>query len=225
MVTFITNNKEACDKEVAEVITKSINKILQTKESTVLGVVGGRSVSGVFQALRSKPVPWGRVHIFMIDERMVPITDSESNFHLAKQNFLNDLIKKGVLSEDNIHPFRVEQGIEEYQQELENYGGVFDIILLSSGEDGHVGALFPKYSVKDKGKFFITINHSPKPPPKRMTASVNLLKRSKVAIILFYGESKKEAYEKFNNDEISLTNCPAKLVLGIEECFVATDLE
>src|SRR3989344_1021449 len=225
MVTVIANpKKELCDKEVAKVIAKSIHKILQTKDTVVLGIVGGRSVSGIFQALRTKPVPWGHIHIFVVDEGITR-DNQNSNFQLAKKDFLDELIKKGILPKENIHPFLIEKGIKQYQQELQKYGGVYDIILLSSGEDGHVGALFPNYSVKDKGEFFVPMKDAPKPPKERMSASLHLLKKSKVAIVLFYGEAKREAYDQFNNDEVSIIDCPAKLVLEIKESFAVTDLE
>jgi 6-phosphogluconolactonase len=226
MVTLIANKKENCDVEVAKLIRNSIQKLLQTKNSVVLGIVGGRSVSGIFNELKTKNVTWGRVHIFMVDERMVPLTSTDSNFKLLSENLLEELIDRGVLPSENIHPFKVRRGIEEYQKELEKYGGQYDIILLSSGEDGHVGALYPNHhSVKDRSEFFITMDDSPKPPKFRITASLKLLKKSNIIIVLFYGEGKKKAYGKYNDDDISVKECPAKLVNEVKEGYVVTDLE
>ena len=98
--------------------------------------------------------------------------------------------------------------------------------MLSSGEDGHVAALFPDHhSIKDKSEYFFTMGDSPKPPPERMTASLSLLKKSTIAIVLFYGEDKKDAYERFHDENLSIYNCPAKFVEEVDEGYVGTNLE
>ena len=45
----------------------------------VLGLVGGRSVSGVYKKLARESVNWKNVHMFMVDERFVPLFSKESN--------------------------------------------------------------------------------------------------------------------------------------------------
>lgn len=227
MVTIIScRKKEDCDKKVANLIRDSILKLLQKKQQVVLGLVGGRSVSGIYQELKKKSIPWGQVQIFMVDERMVAITDKESNFQLISENLTKELIKKGVLPTENVHPFDYKRGINNYREQLNHYGGRYDFLLLSSGEDGHVGALYPNHhSIKDKSEFFLTMKDSPKPPKERMTASLSLLKKSDIMIVLFYGKEKRTVYELFNNDELTITDCPAKLVNEIKEGYVVTDLE
>ncbi len=49
--------------------------------------------------------------------------------------FLNKLIEKGQLSEDNLHPFRYypnknDYGLEGYNEEFDSFGGKFDILLF-----------------------------------------------------------------------------------------------
>jgi len=210
MTEIIYNsNKEEIFKLVADKISESIEKLLKTQDKVILAVPGGRSVASIFEQIKNELIDWEKVHLFMIDERRVPLDDDESNFKIAKEHIVDKL----NLNPNNVHPYKVNEGISKYQSELEKQGGVYDIILLSSGEDGHVAALFPNHhSIKDSLEYFIEMDDSPKLPPKRMTSSKKLLERSKIGIILFVGEGKKQAYSNFKNSELNVEQCPAKLI-------------
>lgn len=213
--------KEKISAMVADIIKDEIDEILVEKDFVVLGVPGGRSVESVYNELAKRDIPWEKVHLFMVDERKVKLDDKESNFKI-----LDDTLLSAVeVPEGNVHPFKIEEGISSYKDELDRYGSVFDIILLSSGEDGHVGALAPEHhSVEDESESFIEMDDSPKPPLKRMTMSRKLLMRSKAAILLFIGEGKKEAYSLFRDAGVTYEQCPAKLVQDLPRCYVLTDI-
>ena len=48
---FYDNLKET-SKKAADIIAQSINKLLNTQRQVVLGIPGGRSVSGIFKKLK-----------------------------------------------------------------------------------------------------------------------------------------------------------------------------
>ena len=161
----------------------------------------------------------------MVDERLVPIEDEESNFRLIYQ-VLNPIIPK-----ENLHPYIFDTdnnsyGIKPYEEEIKQFGGNFDIVLVSAGEDGHIASLYPNHpSISDSSEYYIYVHNSPKPPAIRMSASKNMILRSKIGIVLFYGEIKKEAYLNFLNKKLDYTYCPAKLISEISESHIITDLK
>jgi 6-phosphogluconolactonase len=197
---------------------------LEQKE-VVIGVPGGRNITPILNYLIKEKLPWEKIHIFMVDERLVPIDNEESNFRLIKE-ILNHFIPK-----ENLHPFIYDSessyfGIKSYEDEINKYGGDFDIVLVSAGEDGHIASLYPNHpSISDNSEHYIFVDNSPKPPLRRMSASKNMILRSKIGIVLFYGEIKREAYLNFLNKELDYTNCPAKLLSELSESYVITNLE
>lgn len=218
-------DKTEGDQKAVDLIVDSLKSLLQSQDKVVLAIPGGRSVSGIFSLLKEQELPWPKIHLFWVDERMVHLTDAESNYRLAKETFLDHLVQQRLIPPENIHPFDVQKGIVAYQKELELYGGRYDVILLSSGEDGHAGALFPNHhSILDQSKFFLIMDDSPKPPPARMTMSASLAKKAQVGLILFYGEAKRSAWEKFNDHLVDVSACPAKLVYLMKEGYAVTDL-
>lgn len=160
----------------------------------------------------------------MVDERLVPIYEEESNFRLINQ-VLNQIIPK-----ENLHPYIFDKdnnsyGIKAYEEEIKKFRGKFDIVLVSAGEDGHIASLYPNHpSISDSSDYYIYIDNSPKPPNLRMSASKNMILRSKIGIILFYGEIKKDAYLNFLNKNMDYISCPAKLISEIPESYVITNL-
>jgi 6-phosphogluconolactonase len=229
--TFNEKTTEDAYQKAAEKIEGSINRLLKTHGTINLAVPGGRSVAGIFNYLKNKEIDWQKIHIFMIDERLVEITDSESNFLLVQKHLTDELIKKGKMSQENLHPFILDEtesdhGIINYENEIKRQGAKYDIILLSSGEDGHVGGLYPNHhSIKNNSNFYLAFNDSPKPPKYRMSSSRKLLLSADSAVLLFLGEGKKEAFEKFKNDSLELFECPAKIVNYIENSFVITQFK
>ena len=225
MMTNIFYEKETIFEKTSKLIKESINKTLMIKDKIILGLPGGRNISSILNQLKKETIDWKKVHVFMVDERLVPIDSPDSNYHLIKK-CLSDIIPV-----DNLHPFIFDEGklnysLEKYQQEIENFGGVYDIVLLSSGEDGHIGSLFPNHpSIHDNSDFFILIENSPKPPKNRMGISKNFLLKSKIGLIFFIGDTKREAYVKFLDNNIGYENCPAKFISNLPESYVLTNIK
>lgn len=211
--------------KTSKLLKRAITDILLEKDQVIVGLPGGRNIFPILSLLRFEPLSWEDIHIFMVDERLVPIASVESNFNVINRSF-------SVISEKiNLHPFNYDDnytdyGISHYKDEIKNLGGKYDIILLSSGEDGHIASLFPKHpSIFSDEEYYILVENSPKPPEKRMSITKNFLKKSNIAILLFSGEEKKKALQNFVNDKIKYTDCPAKLINEIPENYVLTNID
>ena len=198
----------------------------QTK--VILGFVGGNTVIPLLKRLKKAKIAWKDVHIFMLDERLLPITNKNSNFKQAYDILLKPLIKEGKLPEENIHPFvpdktKANYGINSYSNKLKKLGGKIDIAILSSGEDGHIASLFPNKVNQAKGKYFSIVKDSPKPPKLRMTATKSLITNSDTAILLTIGKNKNKARQDLENKDLDSNQSPQKLILSINNSYVLTD--
>lgn len=210
-------------------------KKLSFKENVVVGVCGGRSVVEFYKdVVRNKnnisKNIWRKINFFFVDERVVSKNSEESNYKLVLENLFKGLIKAKLVSWKQVHRFRAERDIKlelkNYTNLFNRFGGGFDIIVLSSGEDGHVASLFPGYRLlMGKGKRYLYLEDSPKAPARRITVSSDLIKDAKSGLMFFVGEGKREAYRKFKNPKVRVWDCPAKLARKIRELYVVRDLE
>lgn len=223
-------NADLLPQRVAQHLGERLRDLLARRGSVNIAVPGGRSVKKIFAMLRQAQVDWARVHFFVVDERLVPLDHPDSNYTLLREHLVDPLAREGLISSENVHPFTFDpavpdRGARAYEAALAKQGFRFDIVLLSSGEDGHVGALFPDHhSVRNAHHGFIIMDDSPKPPAGRMTASLSLMLTAEFGVLLFAGEAKREAFAKFNDPAIPAVECPAKLVVGMKNATVFTDL-
>lgn len=201
----------------------------------VLAVCGGRSIVGLLEAMARQPqgMPesdWRRLQWFMVDERLVPLDHEDSNYRLVHELFFSDAVERGLLLEEQLHPFRCRPelpdcGASEYEAELAEYGGSFDIACLGAGEDGHVAGMFPGGPwLEQPEKQFIVFDNSPKPPAERMTCTPALLRRSGLVLGLFVGEGKRDALDRFHRKDLTIAECPAKILLDVPESLLISDL-
>lgn len=225
-----TGNRGDLDARAARELAAAIDDAVARRGRAVLGLVGGRSVGGLYAALAAHDLPWERVHVFVADERLVPTTSPESNFRLVRDDLLAGPISRGRFPPANAHacepdPAAPGPAVEKYGGELERLGGRFDAVVLSAGEDGHCASLFPGHpSIDDPGPGFILVEGSPKPPARRVSASRMLLGRSRLAILVVYGEEKRGALARLRDPALGVRDCPAKLVAAIERGYLLTDL-
>jgi len=228
--TFIRDkDQDELLKKAAKALCGELRGVLAERGRAVLGVPGGRSVARIFEVMREERLDWGRVHVFLVDERLVPLDHPDSNFRLLREHLVDPLAREGR-TPPNAHPFPgdapdPERAAREYGRALAELGSRFDVVLLSSGEDGHVASLFPDHhSVMDARHGFLVMDDAPKPPPGRMSASASLVRACGVGILLFAGRAKAGAFARFMDPSAPVSSCPAKLVLQMESPFVFTDL-
>lgn len=217
----------------ADAVGEALTAAVAKRGVGVLGVVGGRSVAGVYEALAagSTGVAWERVHVFVVDERCVPADDPESNWAVVSPALIGPLVESGRMPEGNAHPFqdlpdRRDHGAAAYAADFAQVGGRFDAVVLSAGEDGHCASLFPHHPALDvAGALFTFVQGSPKPPPQRITATVPVLAAAACAVLLFVGEAKRDALARYRDPTLGIADVPCKLADACARTVVLTDLD
>ncbi|KAH6838219.1 NagB/RpiA/CoA transferase-like superfamily protein [Perilla frutescens var. hirtella] len=127
-------------------------------------------------------IDWSKWIVFWVDERVVPLNDSLSNYKLALDGFFS----KVPIPQSNIYPIKYMKSpaavARDYEARLKKLVAKkiiplsdagfpkFDLMLLGIGPDGHVASLFPNRQQRYEKKRWVTfITDSPKPPPERIT--------------------------------------------------------
>jgi len=179
----------ATAEEVAEAAAAEIAEALRGGARTLV-LTGGTSPRRCYELLSELDVEWGRVEILFGDERCVPPLDPESNYRMAKESLL-----------DRVHPATVyripaelgpDEGADLYAEVVANIAP-FDIVLLGVGEDGHVNSLFPGHKALKSEALTAGIRDSPKPPPQRVTMTLEAVRDAGRLIIIATGAGKAQA--------------------------------
>ncbi|HPN88406.1 MAG TPA: 6-phosphogluconolactonase [Candidatus Omnitrophota bacterium] len=177
---------------------------IREKGAFYVALTGGKSSIPFYSRLTAVKdyAFWRQTHIFLTDERFVPLTDSRSNFRMIKETLLNDLF----VPENNIHPIGTQYdnaffSAKNYEKNLNkilpisNEYPQFDFILLSLGEDGHIASLFPgRKDFKDSHSSVVT-TYLEEHKMDRISLSLAVLNNAKYVIGLAIGKKKRKALQ------------------------------
>ncbi|MBN3301469.1 G6PE protein, partial [Amia calva] len=167
-----------------------------------LALSGGSSPLALFQrlVLHHYSFPWDRTHIWMVDERCVPLTEPGSNF----RNVHDHLLRHLRLPYFNIHPMPVllnqrlcveeDGGPQVYEKEIARIinGSRFDFVLLGVGYDGHTASLFQDTRPEVLQDKLVALTESPFKPHQRMSLTFSAINRAKNIGVLVTGKGKHE---------------------------------
>ena len=193
--------------------------LLQTSGRTTLAVSGGSTPKLLFDELAKAPVDWDKVHLFWVDERVVPPTDEQSNFKLANEH----LIQPANVPKRNVHRVHGEldadQAAKRYRDELEEFFGlqhgeipVFDIIHCGMGDEGHTASLFPGDAHIDDRTGLTAAVFAPKQPHWRVTLLPGVLLAARNTLMLVAGADKNPVMKQVASGEFDPWTYPVQLI-------------
>ena len=172
-----------------------------------MAVSGGHTPWVMLRALAGEQVPWEKVHVFQVDERIAPAGDPDRNLTHLRET----LLKYAPLKPEQIHAMPVElpdpqQAAAAYARTLEQVIGtppVLDIAHLGMGPDGHTASLVPGdpvLNVSDRDVALTDVYMG----RKRMTLTYPLINRSRRILWLITGAEKQPAFKRFRDGDISI---------------------
>jgi 6-phosphogluconolactonase len=135
---------------IYETLLAEIEAVCETaNEAATVALTGGSTPTLFYQwaAVRGVPPVVRQKAVWTVsDERMVPLTDSESNFGNAVRGLLDPL----AIPEEKRFPWPVtadpqSAGIAYEMKFRDRFGDrcAYDLCLLGMGEDGHTASIFP----------------------------------------------------------------------------------
>ena len=213
--TFIFADPDGVAEESARRLVRLMAE--STGERFSLALSGGSTPQRFYRLLTTPhwrgQIDWGRLHIFLADERFLALDHPDSNFRMLSETLI-DPVK---LPKSNIHPMPTDGTVEEcavrYETELKKFFGNhaprFDLIVLGMGPDGHTASLFPGH-IHPLGPWVLPVHHSPKPPPTRLSLSLDVINQAHQVLFLVTGQDKAAALVTLRKD--SLPTLPAGTV-------------
>lgn len=224
---FVDPDAEIRDTFTARWIADALTDVIERRGRAVLALVGGSSVGAVHERLLDVDVDWSAVIVTLGDERAVP-ADSELRNWRVVEPLVDPLVATGRLPAENLvglpdlpadaGPAELDVALDTLRDRIDHV----DVVLLGLGPDGHVASLFPRHPGLSATGTFVVVEHSPKPPPLRMSATIGMLAGADAIALVGHGDDKAEAVAAVAT-EGPLSQRPGRIVHLARRGVIVTD--
>ncbi|HET6627898.1 MAG TPA: 6-phosphogluconolactonase [Nocardioidaceae bacterium] len=192
---------------VAARLVTRLADIQSTGRVPSIVLTGGSIAVKIHEAVAQSPahpaVDWSSVDVWFGDERFVPAADPDRNVGQAAAAMLDRL----PFDPARIHPMPpsdgelgndVDAAAAAYAEELGRVADgaatpTFDVLMLGIGPDGHCASLFPGRPEMYDERPVVAVRDSPKPPPTRITLTLDPLMRAHEVWWVAAGDGKAQA--------------------------------
>jgi len=196
---------------------------LQKRGRFTVALSGGNTPAFFYRKLASmgEVLPWGKTHIFQVDERWVPPDHPDRNFRVIREN----LIQGATIPPQQIHPIPLEPETPEeaaraYETEIRQTFAdespripSLDLIWLGIGSDGHTASLFPGHPALEEKKRWVRAVRKEEWPSHRITLTLPLLNQGRHILFVVTGREKKRILKRILEEGAS--DHPASKVIPV----------
>lgn len=180
---------------LTKLISDKLKLAIDKKGTATFVVSGGTSPLKLFEDLSKIDLPWNKVQITLVDDRLV----NKNHIH-SNQKLINDHLLKNKAKLANFIP------LNEEIIKSKIIITPFDVNLLGMGEDGHFASLFPDM-INDFNLFdlsadpnILTITSHGDPFLPRITMNLSLILKSEFIVLLVKGSIKQKIIDQAKND-------------------------
>ncbi len=116
METRVFENSESLAQAAVQSFATLAEEAISSRGRFNVALAGGSTPKVIYERLSQLELPWAQIHLYWGDERLVPSTDSRSNYHMV----FEALLEKISIPPENVH--RVEVKLELSPQEAFQVG-------------------------------------------------------------------------------------------------------
>ncbi len=217
---MVSGSRSELEEAAAAEFLQIVSNVLSKRALCHIALAGGGTPRRVYRLVGSgsqkMEIDWDRVHLFFGDERMVPPTDSDSNYRMVYAELISHVPIPAV----NVHRMRGEVPAEDaaamYDEELaaifQAKINTFDLILLGLGKDGHTASLFPGTDAVEETLRSVRAVHVPWYGSWRTTLTFPIINRAREVIFLVSGKSKASIVHRLMTAAGPAVELPASLI-------------
>ena len=180
---------DAVARAGATFVAEQARQAVGARGTFSFAVSGGHTPWEMFAELAGEIVPWEKVVIYQVDERVAPADDPDRNlFHLRKALGAAPAQVRPMPVDDA----DLETAAAAYAVSLPEH---FDVVHLGLGPDGHTASLVPGDPVLSVTDRLVALTR-PYQGHQRMTLTYPALARARQLLWLVTGADKKDALNK-----------------------------
>ena len=203
----VLDDADAAARRAAAFIAEKAREAAAARGRFIVAVSGGRSPWAMLRAFAEERVPWERIYVVQVDERVAPEGHADRNLtHLH-----NSLVDHAPLRPDHIYAMPVEApdleaAAKQYSRILQEIAGspaVLDFVHLGLGPDGHTASLVPRDPVLDVTDADVGLTGVYQ-GRRRMTLTFPVLNRSRQVLWLVTGSEKAEMLVRLRDGDRSI---------------------
>ena len=200
----ILQSADEVASQAAYLIADLIRENVAKKGFFTMAISGGRTPWEMIKVLAQENLPWEKVHVFQVDERIAPDGNADRNLTQLFQTIQGTRLMTRL----NIFPMPViaanlEEACVEYAQHIQEVtqNGKLDLVHLGMGSDGHTASLIPGDSVCEVMDQDVALTTSPYQGRDRMTLTYPLINRAEKILWLVTGAEKAAMLQRLLNSD------------------------
>ncbi|HZW92766.1 MAG TPA: 6-phosphogluconolactonase [Candidatus Eremiobacteraceae bacterium] len=207
MKTEVFADETSAAQAAAKAIAAEARSAIADRGRFVMAVSGGRTPWIMLRTLAEEELPWERIHIFQVDERVAPRGDRDRNLtHLQES-----LLDHSPIPPEQLHAMPVESpdlesAARAYALLLARIAGspsTPDLVHLGLGPDGHTASLVPGDPVLN----VTAVDVAPTgvyQGRRRMTLTYPILNRARKILWLATGSEKADALLRLRQGDLMI---------------------
>src|SRR3984893_5650588 len=194
-------------REAASLIAVAARAAVAERGRFIMAVSGGHTPWVMLRNLTREEVPWDKVHLAQVDERVAPPGHPDRNLtHLQES-----LLEHAPLPPEQIYAMPVESVVlesaaKQYAATLAKIAGsppVLDLVHLGLGPDGHTASLGPGDAVLEIPDADVAVTGAYQ-ERRRMTLTYPMLNRSRRVLWLVTGSEKAGMLVRLHDGDRSI---------------------
>lgn len=200
-------NDEATARAAAKFIAEEAGAAVAARGQFVMAVSGGHTPWIMLRALADEELPWERVHVVQVDERVAPAGHPDRNLtHLRESLLAHSPIRPEQIHAMPVESSDLETAARKYALTLNELAGsppTLDLVHLGLGPDGHTASLVPGDPVLDVTDTDVAVTGVYQ-ERRRMTLTYPIINRARRILWLATGGEKAGMLARLRQGDLSI---------------------